>query len=45
MMRVNSLLPSDVSERIHPSGEPVPSMKRGRFAHAPGEDTSAGDQQ
>src|SRR5260221_639555 len=28
MMRVNSLLPSDASERMHPSAEPVPSMKR-----------------
>ncbi len=28
MMRVNSLLPSDASERIHPSVKPVPSMKR-----------------
>ena len=28
MMRVNSLRPSDASERIHPFVEPVPSMKR-----------------
>ncbi len=26
MMRVNSLQPSDASERMHPSVEPVPSI-------------------